>query len=76
LLIQVEHRAAKPINLVDGDAVELPLGGIGHQAIQCRTACLRTRKSRVHVLTSIRPLTPGDVFPKLPQLHLAVLIGC
>jgi len=40
LLIQVEHGAAKPINLPDGNAVELPLGGIGHQAVKGRTLAL------------------------------------
>jgi hypothetical protein len=75
LLIQVEHGAAKPINLVHHDAVEFPIGGIGHQAVKGRTACLCAAEPGVNVLTGIRPFTPGNVIPKLPQLHLAILIG-
>jgi len=71
LLIQVEHGAAKPINLPDGNAVELPLGGIGPSGGQGqdglpwprRIQCPRThRHSSNH---------GGNVLPQFPELHFA-----
>ena len=74
LLIQVEHRAAKTINLVDGDAVEFPLGGIGHELIQRRAVCFGPTESGVHVLPAALPVTADDVLPQFPELHFAILI--
>jgi hypothetical protein len=42
LLVQVENRATKAVNLVDGHATELVLGGIRHEPIQCGATGLRT----------------------------------
>ena len=75
LLIQVEHGAPEAINLVDDDAIELVLGGVGHEPIQCGAVCLAAAKSGIHVFPGDLPPTPGDVFPQLTKLHLAVLIG-
>jgi hypothetical protein len=60
---------------INGDAIELALGGVGHQPIKSGAAGLRTGEAGVHVLPGDFPFTAGNVFPKFPQLHLAVLIG-
>jgi hypothetical protein len=75
LLIEMEDRPAKAINLVDGDAIELPLGGIGHESIKGRAAGLCPGESTVHVFPGDLPVTAANVFPKLPQLHFAILVG-
>ena len=74
LLAEIEDRSAKSVQLPYHHAVELPLGGIGHEAVKGRAACLRTRKPGVHVLTGDLPVTAGNVFPKFPQLQIAMLI--
>jgi hypothetical protein len=57
LLIQVEHGAAKAINLPRGNAVELPLGSIGHKPTQCGPTGFGPGETSVHVLPGDLPVT-------------------
>ena len=57
LLIEVEHRPAKPVNLVDHDAIEFALGGVGHQAIKSGAAGFDTGKASVDVFAAVLPVT-------------------
>src|SRR3954464_11070445 len=51
------------------------LPGVLHQLEQLGTLGLRSAPSGIDVFRGDLPAAASDIFPKLPELHVAVLIG-
>src|SRR5262245_55196185 len=74
-LDRVGDAPAPSVQLPNAYRIESSLARIGYEPVQLRPARLRAAPAGINILSVHSPLTRGGVVPKLPELHLAVLIG-